>query len=114
MTDCCVEVLMEMQDVVVLGKWLKLFLVAAPIALLLENADGPAEGAATELGKLAVTKAIERLNDKAKLPDVVDAVKAADSITKIKLRDMAFIHYLHHQGDPEAPFWNKLAALYSA
>lgn len=114
MTDCCVEVLMEMQDVVALGKWLKLFLVASPFAMLLENADSPADGAVTELGKLAVTTAIERLNNKAKLPDVGDAIKAVDPIVKIKLRDLAFIHYLRHQGDPEAPLWNKMATLYGS
>jgi hypothetical protein len=114
MTDCCVEVLLQMQDVAALSKWLKLFLVASPFATLLENADSPAEGAATELGKMAVTTAIEKLNNKAKLPDVGDAIKAADTITKIKMKDLAFMHYLKHQGDPEAPFWNKMATLYGS
>jgi|GEM_PF-5501576 len=114
MTDCCVQVLLQMQDVAALCNWLKLFLVASPFAMLIENAESPADGAATELGKLAVTTAIERLNNKAKLPDVGDAIKAADIITKNKLKDLAFMHYLKHQGDPEAPFWNKMATLYGS
>jgi hypothetical protein len=109
MQACCVEVLQTMQDRIEASKWLKIMLVASPFVILLP--ENPIEQAGDLLKDLAVEKALERVNEGAKLPDVGDAVKAVDVILRSRLHDDAVMHYIKHSG-AAAQFWEKLANLY--
>jgi hypothetical protein len=109
MQACCVEVLQTMQDRIEASRWLKMMLVASPFIILLP--ESPVEQAADLLKDMAVEKAVERINEGSKLPDVADAVKAVDVILRSRLHDDAVMHYIRHSG-PEARFWQKLADVY--
>lgn len=109
MQACCVEVLNTMQDRITASKWLKVMLVASPFVILLPHS--PVEQAGDLLKDIAVEKAIERVNEGAKTPDVGDAIKAVDVILRRRLHDDAVLHYITHNG-PEARFWQKMAEIY--
>lgn len=84
-------------------------LVASPFVILLPHS--PIEQAADLLKDLTVEKAVERVNEGSKVPDVADALKAVDVILRSRLHDDAVMHYITHNG-PEARFWEKMAQLY--
>jgi hypothetical protein len=109
MQACCVEVLKTMQNRIEASRWLKIMLVASPFIILLP--DSPVEQAGDLLKDLVVEKAVERVNEGAKLPEIGDAVQAVDVILRSRLHDDAVMHYITHNG-PEARFWQKLAEIY--
>ena len=110
MEPCCVDVLVTMQDRIEASKWLKILLVASPFILLLPHA--PHEQAAELIKDMAVEKAVEKITEGGKLPEIADAVRSVDVILRNRLHQDAILHYLTHHGTA-ARFWERMAAVYA-
>ena len=114
MKSCCIEVTKEMEDVVVLGKWLTLFLAASPVILMLPDFIPPADAAqalAEKMATMAANKALSNINKGMATPGFADAIQAVDKIILGKLNGLAGIHMLRHSGT-EQVIWDKLRIAY--
>lgn len=117
MKSCCADKVKEMQDVVVLGKWLTLFLAASPFILMLPdlllpgNSEEAAQAAAEKITGMAADKALDNVTKGMAKPDFVDAIQAVDKIVLGKLNSIAGIHMLRHQGTDRA-VWDKMRLAY--
>lgn len=117
MKSCCSEKAKEMQDVVVLGKWLTLFLAASPFVLLIPdfappgNAGEAAKALAEKMAVMTAEKALSNVNSGMAKPDFANAIQAVDKIVLGKLNGIAGVHMLRHQGTERA-VWDKLRLAY--
>ena len=119
MKECCANVVVEMQNQVELGKWLKLMLAASPFVLLLPDftPPGSAKNAASavveKMAIMTAEKALGNINSGVKKPDFVDAIQAVDKIILGTLSQLAAAHMVRHIGTRDGNVWTQLAQAYS-
>ncbi len=120
MKPCCAEKIIEMQEEIQAGKWLKLLLAASPFILIIPSLDpttdidGARDFIIEEIIKISVDKAKSSLGKAVTLPDFADACQAADCFTVNALAQKASSHAIRHPpGSPEFLIWMKMAESYT-
>lgn len=120
MKKCCSEKIVEMQEDVQAGKWLKLLLAASPFILVVPNLDpttdidGARDFVVEEIIKISVEKAKSTVDKTVSLPDFADACQAADCFTVNSLAQKASSHaVMHSVASTEFQIWTRMARGYA-
>lgn len=123
MLKCCQDTLKLMQEIDGIGDILLFYLKASPYAVLVPElsagllSEGVKETIKGQIQDMAIERALGKVTGTENLPDVQDAIKAANEIIVRRLQGFAQIHSLpnsatrYHTGK-ETQLWNKLIAFY--